>query len=324
MILIIPFFLLEFLNGFFGSIMQFCCQQAFQKGLNAFNLIFFLGTTDRSRILGLDVARVFCGSIFQLILQVVLVLGLTPWRSVRTSQLVSIASSLLCIIKTNTEVLTFKDEETKVPDTRTTCEKVKDFFMAKMELVRNMFQLFPVLAFSIIFNVGTIGLSYAVLGIYSFIFVILSFLSHIATFFLVPLPNSLDHKMLTSMGIEQDSHAIRPAISKLPTALLLAWKNIFILSCNTGTSKAHRTITILYIQVARFLSNVCLLAIILACYGFNANFKTVGIISGILIFCGIIFLSLACSSTTWLEMQQEQKVEGQVEKVEEGLVDEKV
>lgn len=105
-VLVIPFFLLEFLNGFFGGIIKFCCQQAAQKGLNLFNLIFFLGTTDRRRILGLDVARVFCGNIFHLILQVVLVLGLTPWRSVRTSQLVSIASSLLCIIKTTTEMLT--------------------------------------------------------------------------------------------------------------------------------------------------------------------------------------------------------------------------
>ena len=69
-ILVIPFFLLGFLSEFVSCIAKFCCMMAAQKSLNYLSIISFLGPTAKSRTLGLDVARVFCGSIFQLILQV--------------------------------------------------------------------------------------------------------------------------------------------------------------------------------------------------------------------------------------------------------------
>ena len=88
-ILVIPLFLLEFLNSLLpvvlNSLLPAVLQKAVSKSLAKANIIWFLGKTDKRRTIGFDMARVFSGSVFQLLFQLVLVLESTPWSSVRAS-----------------------------------------------------------------------------------------------------------------------------------------------------------------------------------------------------------------------------------------------
>ena len=76
-----------------------------------------------------------------------LILGFTPWRSHRDSQLVSIASSLFLLIKVSAQLITFKKEvgEESEEDEKDTKEKVKDFVVEKLKLLQAFFSLFPFL-----------------------------------------------------------------------------------------------------------------------------------------------------------------------------------
>jgi len=128
-ILIIPFFLLEFLN----CLLVFVLQEFVSKSLVKTNLTWFLGKTDQRRALGIKMARAFCGTVFQLLYQLVLVLGYTPWSSVRFTQILSIGSSILTIIKTATEMIMFKEEdEEEEQEERTKLEVLIDFFRKKI------------------------------------------------------------------------------------------------------------------------------------------------------------------------------------------------
>ena len=216
-------------------------------------------------------------------------------------------------------MITFKEDQ-KVEDTKATCEKMKDYVLLNLlDLVKHIFFLLPLLRSCAIFNIGTIGLAITVLGNYSIYFFTLSIISHMAVFFCVPLPNNLDQKILSFMGTQQVHNSSRPAVNKLPSALLLSWKNLFVLSCNAGQQKAHSTITIIYIQLTRFLSTLVPL-VLSSLTTVNTNTRNVGIISCTLMFCGIIFLSLSCkSSTSWLEVQQNQVEVEQMEDEQFGL-----
>ena len=61
-----PFFLLGFLDFFFSFLFQQCTK----KGLEKAGLLWFLGSTEEQRALGLDTSRVFSGHAIQLLFQV--------------------------------------------------------------------------------------------------------------------------------------------------------------------------------------------------------------------------------------------------------------
>ena len=99
---LIPFCLLGFLNGLFVV----CGGQIMKRSMSKGSLVSFLGDTAKQRKMAFDMTRVFCYSVLQLVFQVgfstkdprnpdpcfqlVLMLGFTPWKSVRYSQLLSI------------------------------------------------------------------------------------------------------------------------------------------------------------------------------------------------------------------------------------------
>ena len=100
---LIPFCLLGFLNGLFIV----CGAQMMKRSMNRSSLVSFLGSTAKQRTMAFDMTRVFCYSVLQLVFQVstksfrilipdqlffqlVLILGFTPWESVRYSQLLSV------------------------------------------------------------------------------------------------------------------------------------------------------------------------------------------------------------------------------------------
>ena len=243
--------------------------------------------------------------------QLVILIGFTPWRSSSSLQPISILSSLFCLVKTSTELIKFRKQETADgDDKRTLCEKVQGFFKEKIEILKSIVYLSPLLVSSAIFNIGTIVLVVAVLRIFSIVFLAISFLTHLVIFFLVPLPYGIDQKLMSFMGFRKDVPKERPGIKDLPHGVLLSWKNLFILSCNLGKPNPHHTMAILYIQLIRFLQNTPMLIYITAFAGINENFKLCSI-SLVLIVCGVIFLMLTCNpffNMAWLKMRNENLV----------------
>ena len=237
----------------------------------------------------------------------VLILGFTPWRSHRDSQLLSIASSLFLLIKVSAELITFKkdtDEETE-EDVRGVKEKVKDSVVEKLQLLQDFFSLFPLLLSSAVFNVGTMALAISVLGLHSLWFLIGSLLLHLLLFLTLPLPQNLDVKLMKAFNLEKllpkddPEHRSKPFLS----SFFFSSANLFIFSCSTGVAKVHRITYLLYLQLLRFLLNTSLLLLVLFFYGFNANFRSVGLMAGVLEVFGLVLLSLVCnSSATWIKM----------------------
>merc|ERR1711971_466408 len=285
-ILIIPLFLLEFLHSLIVVVLQL----ALSKSLAKANLIWFLGKTDRRRILGLDMARVFCGTVLQLLFQLILLLGFTPWSSVRPSQLFSICSSMLCVVKTATEVMTFKEEEEQ--EERTIRQALVHFFQRKFDLLRNVFRLLPLLLTNAVFNIGTASLLIAVVGTPAYPFLLLIFFG---------LP-SFDN-LVDKLGFYHDSKL--PSVS---SGLLIAWTNFFVL-----TGQAERKASTFFCLLARFVFNIVALIVIVISFGFTeTDLRTISVISIVLGVCGLVFLSLFCNSE-WSPRKTADSGEGKTE-----------
>ena len=236
-----------------------------------------------------------------------LILGFTPWRSHRDSQLISIASSLFLLIKVSAQLITFKKEaaEETEEDERDMKGKVKDFVVEKLKLLQAFFSLFPLLVSSVVFNVGTMALAISVLGWHSLWFLIGSLLLHLLLFFSLPLPDNFDLKMVKAFNLEKLLPEDDPEQTSKPflSSLFFSFSNLFIFSCSTGSAKVHRITFLLYLQLLRFLLNTSLLILLLLFYGFNANFRSVGLMAGVLEVFGLILLSLVCnSSATWIKL----------------------
>ena len=290
LILIVPFFLLEFLN----SLLVFVLQQAVSKSLAKTNIVLFLGKSDKRRALGLNMARVFCGTVFQILFQLVLVLGSTPWSSVRPPQILSIGSSMLTIIKTATEVMTFKEEEEQEQEERTKRQVLNDCFRRKFELLKNVFRLLPLLLTNAVFNIGTPCLLIAVVGGPAYAFLVLSLVFDFFLFYLLPSCDSLVDKL----GFYHDS--------KLPSVfsgLLITWTNFFILA----GGQAERKSSTFFCLLARFVFNIVALVAVVASFGFTTTdfdsedevvttYRAISVISLVLGACGLVFLSLFCNS----------------------------
>ena len=128
LIFLIPVFLLDFLNGcLLQCVVQLAVSKVCAKTLAKVNLLWFLGKTDKRRYLGISMARAFCGTVFQLLFQLVLILRYFPWSSIASSQLCSIGSSLFVLMKTATEVIMFKEEkEEEVEEKEEEVEMVRE------------------------------------------------------------------------------------------------------------------------------------------------------------------------------------------------------
>ena len=293
--MIIPLFLLEFLNCLF----VFVLQQAVSKSLAKANIIWFLGESDKRRTLGLDMARAFCGTVFQLLFQLVLVLGFTPWSSVRSCQILSIGSSLLTVIKTATEVMMFKEEEEEQEE-RTKRQVLIDFFQRKFDLLKNVFRLLPLLLTNAVFNVGTASLLIAVFGDPAYVFLVFSLVFDFFLFYLLPSCDSFVDKL----GFYHDSKL--PSVS---SGLLITWTNFFILA----GGQAERKSSTFFCLLARFVFNIVALVFVVASVGFTTtDSRTISIISLVLGACGLVFLSLFCNSE-WSPRKTSVSTEGKSE-----------
>jgi len=291
LILITPFFLLDFLQH---CLLVFLAQQAMSKSLAKANIVWFLGNTDKRRTLGLDMARVFCGTVFQLVLQLVLVFGFTPWASVRTSQLCSIGSSMFGVIKTATEVLMFKEEEEEQREGRTVRQVLVDFFRTKLDLLANVFRLLPLLLTNAVFNIGTLSLLIAVAGGPAIAILVISLVFDLVVVFTLPSFDSVVDKL----GLYHDLK-----LPSMSSAIYISWTNFFVL-----TGQPERRSSTFFCLLGRFFFNMVTLLIIVVSTD-ETDFKTIGVISIFLAGCGVVFLSLLCNSE-WMPKKPANANEG--------------
>ena len=111
----LPFFIveiIEFLHFILSPGVNLCCSiicsKLGEKIVNKFDLLFFLGkkdNTSKEKILTLDAAKVFFGSVLQLSVQLYFIE--ISREDIRVSQYISVISSVLLICKTGYGVMTY-------------------------------------------------------------------------------------------------------------------------------------------------------------------------------------------------------------------------
>ena len=281
LIFLIPVFLLDFLNGcLLQCVVQLAVSKVCAKTLAKVNLLWFLGKTDKRRYLGISMARAFCGTVFQLLFQLVLILRYFPWSSIASSQLCSIGSSLFVLMKTATEVIMFKEEkEDKVEEEEkgSVCQKVVQLLSEKLDLLKNMFRLLPLLLTNAAFNIGTTSLLIAVLGRSSAAILFFSFIFDMVIFYL---------PFVDKIGFQGDQKS--PSFT---SGLFTTWTSFFLLA-----GQQERKSSTFFCVLSRSVFNFAALLAIVCLFGFSAELRRPSVIAIVLGVCGVVFLSLLCNS----------------------------
>ena len=200
--------------------------------------------------------------------------------------------SFLVVIKVCTELLTFHNKEEEEEPT-TCCQRFRKTLKDKVHLVKTFCSLFPFLFTSGVFNIGTISLAIVVLHFDAFYFLGIAFLINLTIFLLVPC---LLRFACVRKHLNQDEPS--PA-EKDPflVSVLLSWTNLFILSCSLVKSRVQKETSLLYVQVARVVTNTILLLYLFSVHGFKSEFPLVAIISSLLITVGVLFFVLIWKSS---------------------------
>ena len=182
----LPYFLvelLEFVHFFLSTGVNICCGLAGSKLgesiVKKFDLLFFLGNKDKAgkaKILSLDAAKVFFGSVLQFSVQLYLIE--ISVVDVRVSQYLSVISSLLLMCKTGYEVMTYA---------RTEEEKELSMKEKAGQLLRRLADFLawlPLIGSNLVFKLGLINLALLFLGWYALLAVLLIFLLNLFSAFL--------------------------------------------------------------------------------------------------------------------------------------------
>ena len=200
--------------------------------------------------------------------------------------------SFLVVIKVCTELLTFHNKEEEEEPT-TCCQKLKRTLMDKVHLVKTFCSLFPFLFTSGVFNIGTISLAIVVLHFDAFFFLGIAFLINLTIFLLVPclLRIACVRKYLNQEEVSPGE--------KVPflISVLLSWTNLFILSCSLEKSRVQKETSLLFVQVARVVTNTILLLYLFSVHGLQSQFPLVAIISTLLIIVGTVYFLLIWKSS---------------------------
>ena len=197
--------------------------------------------------------------------------------------------SFLVVIKVCTELLTFHNKEEEEEEPTTCCQKLKKSLKDKVHLVKTFCSLFPFLFTSGVFNIGTISLAIVVLHFDAFYFLGIAFLINLTIFLLAPC---LLRIACVRRYLNQDEVSLDEKDPFL-ISVLLSWTNLFILSCSLEKSKVQKEISLLYVQVARVVTNTILLLYLLFVHGFKSEFPLVSIISSLLM---VLFNSFSYGS----------------------------
>ena len=192
----LPFFVvefLEFLKFFFSAGINACCSFLFSKisesTAEKFDILFFIGNEDKTgkaKIIALDASKVFFGSVIQMSVQVyfIEVSGQEP----KSSQILSVVSSLLLICKTGYEVISYTNPGIrKNTSKQTTMEKIKGKIMDFLKLIPGVLSELPLLATTLVFKLGTINLCILFFGWWAIFVLLAFFLLNVLSCYLVRL-----------------------------------------------------------------------------------------------------------------------------------------
>ena len=201
--------------------------------------------------------------------------------------------SFLVVIKVCTELLTFHNKEEEGEEPTTCCQKLKKTLKDKVHLVKTFCSLFPFLFTSGVFNIGTISLAIVVLHFDAFYFLGIAFLINLTFFLLAPclLRIACVRRYLNQDEVSPDEK------DPFLISVLLSWTNLFILSCSLVKSRVQKETSLLYVQVARVVTNTILLLYLFSVHGLQSQFPLVAIISTLLIIVGTVYFLLIWKSS---------------------------
>merc|ERR1712183_683362 len=252
----LPFFiveLIEFVHFILSSGLNLCCSiicsQLGEKIVRKLDLLFFLGkkdTTGKEKILSLDAAKIFFGSVLQLSVQLYLI-EITRY-DIRVSQYLSVISSLLLICKTGYEVMTYaRQEET---------QEEQSFKQKACQLLRTLGDFLtwlPVLGSNLVFKMGIINLALLFLGWYAMLVFLLIFLANLLSAFLAAnrkMKKCLRNYEITHNNITGNNEAKDTDILLL---VYTSYSNIFLLTRTVATQSASNINLAILLQPLHFL-----------------------------------------------------------------------
>ena len=262
----LPFFiveLIEFVHFILSAGINLCCALVCSKVgegmVSKFDLLFFLGNKDstgKEKILALDSAKVFFGSVLQFCVQFYFI---EISKEIRWSQCFSVVSSLLLITKTGYEIMSY------TRDTREHQEELS-FRQKAWQLLRtfgDFLTWLPLLGSNLVFKLGTINLCILFFGWYSILAIFLIFLINILSSFLATnttIKSKLrNYQLNPSTDLPDDDSAAKSP--SFLTLLYTSYTNIFIISRTVATkSKTNLTLAILQ-QPLHFIVGIIFIAV---------------------------------------------------------------
>merc|ERR1711953_1655183 len=254
----LPFFIveiIEFVHFVLSSGVNLCCSiicsKLGEKIVIKFDLLFFLGKKDNSgkeKILTLDAAKVFFGSVLQLSVQLYLIE--ISREDIRVSQYISVISSLLLICKTGYEVMTYTRK------VQAEVEEDQSFKQKAWELLRTLWDFLtwlPLLGTNLVFKIGIINLCLLFLGWYAMLVLLGIFLANLLSAFLatnVKMRKYFRNYLITHNNVLDDTEANNTGILHL---IYTSYSNIFLITRTVATLSASSINLAMLLQPLHFL-----------------------------------------------------------------------
>ena len=255
----LPFFIIEiieFVHFILSSGVNLCCSiicsQLGEKIVSKLDLLFFLGKKDktgREKILALDAAKVFFGSVLQLSVQLYLIE--ISRDDIRVSQYFSVISSLLLICKTGYEVMTYARQEETQQD-----QQEQSFKQKAREMLRTLWDFLtwlPLLGSNLVFKMGIINLCLLFLGWYALLVFLVIFLANLLSTFLATnkkIKKCLRNYEITHNNISDNNEAKNTDILHL---VYTSYSNIFLITRTVATQSASDMNLAILIQPLHFI-----------------------------------------------------------------------
>ena len=325
----------QFVQFFLSSGINLCCSLLCGKvgegGSEKFNLLFFIGREDktgRTKILALDAAKVFFGSVLQLSLQIYFIQ--VQFVEVEMSQIFSVVSSLLLICKTGYEILSFTADG-KMPDYKNTKEKIKGKIMEKVRLIPGLLSWLPLLLSSLVFKMGTINLCILFFGWYSLIIFFGFFIFNCLSYYFAHL--DILRKMMGGYKIVHDIDEEEEEEGKkidVKEMLFTSYGNIFLITRSVSAMSASNLKTAILLQPLQFLLSI-IFVVIFKNWDFfltpdhhpdNLQEAASGLFSTVVILVGLT--NLFFTFTSWrCKIEKEKEDPTDIEELEEAVEIEK-
>jgi len=254
----LPFFIveiIEFVHFVLSTGVNLCCSiicsKLGEKIVSKFDLLFFLGKKDNSgkeKILTLDAAKVFFGSVLQLSVQLYFIE--ISREDIRVSQYISVISSLLLICKTGYEVMTYTRKD------QAEVEEDQSFKQKAWELLRTLWDFLtwlPLLGTNLVFKIGIINLCLLFLGWYAMLVLLGIFLANLLSAFLatnVKMRKYFRNYQITHNNVLDNTEANNTGILHL---IYTSYSNIFLITRTVATLSASSINLAMLLQPLHFL-----------------------------------------------------------------------